>query len=205
MRTMVQVQTLSGRPPDETYGPGRYSARQPEPASSREGPKGLRTLRWSKGDSNSWSRSHAALSKTLAPSIVRLRGRPVIRDQEFESFPPGKSPVRTSSNQLRNQISADDPSAGSSVYVKAKVVDVYAYRTDIPWPPTVSKSQDRAFDRLGQRRIAIADEPDGYRPNCRIPATSTASDSPDVAGTWPQLGHMNLSGCSTATPHRNPI
>jgi hypothetical protein len=83
MRTMVQVQTLSGRPPDETYGPGRYSARQPEPASSREGPKGLRTLRWSKGDSNSWSRSHAALSKTLAPSIVRLRGRSVIRDQEF--------------------------------------------------------------------------------------------------------------------------
>jgi hypothetical protein len=119
MRTMVQVQTLSGRPPDETYGPGRYSARQPEPASSREGPKGLRTLRWSKGDSNSWSRSHAALSKTLAPSIVRLRGRSIIRDQEFESFPPGKSPVRTSSNQLRNQISADDPSAGSSVNVKA--------------------------------------------------------------------------------------
>jgi hypothetical protein len=52
MRTMVQVQTLSGRPPDETYGPGRYSARQPEPASSREGPKGLRTLRWRGLDSN---------------------------------------------------------------------------------------------------------------------------------------------------------
>src|SRR5260370_34678103 len=48
-------------------------------------------------------------------------------------------------------------------------------------------------------------EPDGYRPNCRITTTSTASDSPDAAGTWPQLGHMNLSGCSTATPDRNPI
>ena len=43
-------------------------------------------------------------------------------------FPPGKSPVRTSSNQLRNQISADDPSAGSSVYLKAKVVDGRAGR-----------------------------------------------------------------------------
>jgi hypothetical protein len=34
-----------------------------------------------------------------------------------------KSPMRISSNPLRNQISADDPSAGSSVYAKAKVVD----------------------------------------------------------------------------------
>src|ERR1700748_1884550 len=33
----------------------------------------IASLRWSKGGSNSWSRSHAALSKTLAPSIVRLR------------------------------------------------------------------------------------------------------------------------------------
>ena len=36
-------------------------------------------------DSNPWSRSHAALSKSLAPSVVRLTGRSVIRDQEFES------------------------------------------------------------------------------------------------------------------------
>src|SRR5580692_8187439 len=61
---------------------------------------------------------------TKAQKSWSSRAEPEVRIH----LPPGKSPVRTSSNQPRNQISADDPSAGSSVYAKAKVVDGRAGR-----------------------------------------------------------------------------
>ena len=66
----------------------------------------------SAGTITSATTTTAWLGRTQAQNGGSPDGGPMVRIL----LPPGKSPVRTSSNQLRNQISADNPSAGSSVY-----------------------------------------------------------------------------------------